>query len=403
MTPPGPVPTVRGASSDVGDEPTVAELRPTQVEVDRDAIAANVRTIRRVSGAEVCAVVKADGYGHGAVRAAEAAVAGGAAWLGVAVVEEGERLRQAGITEPILVMAEPPLVAVDRMRAARLTPVAYTPGFLRHLDRTGDGTPDEVHLKADTGMHRVGVPKQDWRDVLALVASLDGVAVTGLMTHLACADELDNPSADRQLDAFDDFLALAREHGIDPSIVHAGNTAAALCRPRARHTMVRAGIGIYGLSASPEVRADQHDLVPALRWTSRVSFAKRVQAGDEVSYGHTWAAPTDGWLATLPVGYADGVPRRTSNRVEVVLAGKRRPLVGTVCMDQILVWCGDDEVTAGDLAVLIGSHDGVTVSADAWAEAADTITYEITCGIQRRVPRVDVTGGRPTDPDRVGR
>lgn len=367
----------------------VDPLRPTIADIDVLAISQNVRTIAAAADAQVCAVVKADGYGHGAVTAAKAAVDGGATWLGVALVEEGEALREAGLTVPILVLAEPPVEAIERLDAAALTPVVYSPVFLNalagHAEARGDVI--DVHVKADTGMHRVGVPRQDWATFLDLCAALDPIRVTGLMTHLACADELANPANERQLDDFDDFLRMAAQRGIGPDLVHAANTAGALVLPRARHTMVRAGIGIYGCSPSTEVTAAGHGLVPVLTWRTEVSFAKRVQAGQPVSYGHRWSAPADGWIATLPVGYADGIPRRVGGRIEVIVGGRRKPMVGTVCMDQVLVWCGDDEIARGDAVVLLGAVGDVSVTADDWAVAAETITYEITCGIQKRVPR----------------
>lgn len=375
-----------------------APLRPTVAEVDLGAIAHNVRRIGEVAGAQVCAVVKADGYGHGAVEAARAALTGGATWLAVALVEEGEELRRAGIDAPILLLAEPPVVAARRLVAAGLTPVAYSTEFVDALAALGSpASPVEVHVKADTGMHRVGVPREAWADVLDHVADLEAVRVTGLMTHLARADEPGATTTDDQLDAFDEFLAMAADRGLRPELVHAANTAGALVWPRARHTMVRAGIGIYGLSPSAEVRAAEHGLRPALTWRTRVSFAKRVHRGDAASYGHRWSAPADGWLATLPVGYADGVPRVVGGRVDVLVGGRRKPMVGTVCMDQVVVWCGDDEVARDEEVVLLGVADGPDgrqhVSAEDWAEAAGTITYEISCGIQRRVPRIHVGVG----------
>ncbi|MFT5222660.1 MAG: alanine racemase [Glaciecola sp.] len=366
-------------------------LRPTVAEINVAAIRANVRTIAAAASAEVCAVVKADGYGHGAARSAWAAVEGGATSVAVAMVEEGEQLRWAGIVVPILVLAEPPLAAVDRMLAAKLTPVVYSPEMMAALSAAASAAkPIDIHVKADTGMHRVGVSAPDWASFLDAASQAPGLRIAGLMTHLACADELESPANVHQLDAFDDFLALAASRDIRPEQIHAANTAGALILPRSRHTMVRAGIGIYGLSASPEVTAEAHGLLPALTWSTRVSFAKQLPAGEAASYGHRWAAPVDGWLATLPVGYADGIPRRVGGRIDVIVGGTRKPIVGTVCMDQTLVWCGDDPVARGDDVVLLGAGGDVAVTADDWALAADTITYEIACGIQKRVPRTSV-------------
>ncbi|MBW3620306.1 MAG: alanine racemase [Actinobacteria bacterium] len=368
-----------------------ARLRPTHAEVDLDAIRANVHTLAAAAGdAAVCAVVKADGYGHGAVPVARAALDAGASWLAVALVEEGEELRDAGIDAPILVLTEPPPAGVDRLLAARLTPAVYTARFGRALDAAGRGRgePVAVHVKADTGMGRVGVPPDGWEGFLAEAAGWSGVRIEALWSHMARADEPDAPTTAEQQDRFDAFLALAGEHGIEPALTHTANSAATLVQPRARRDLVRVGIAMYGLSPSTEVTADGHGLVPALRFVTEVGFAKRVTAGTPASYGHTWSAPADGWLASLPVGYADGVPRLLSNRGEVLLRGLRRPIVGNVCMDQLLVWCGDDEPHVGDEVVLLGGQDGARVTADEWAAWAGTITYEIATGITRRVPRL---------------
>ncbi|MBW3659970.1 MAG: alanine racemase, partial [Actinobacteria bacterium] len=341
-------------------------------------------------GAAVCAVVKADGYGHGAVPVARAALDAGASWLAVALVEEGEELRDAGIDAPILVLTEPPSAAVPRLLAARLTPAVYTTAFGHALDAAGRerDEPVAVHVKADTGMGRVGVPPHDWDAFLAEAATWGGVRIEALWSHMARADEPAASTTDEQQDRFDAFVALAGEHGIEPRLTHTANSASTLVQPRARRDLVRVGIAMYGLSPSSEVTADGHGLTPAMRFVTEVGFAKRISAGTPVSYGHTWSAPADGWLASLPVGYADGVPRLLSNRGEVVLGGVRRPIAGNVCMDQTLVWCGDDEPHAGDEVVLLGRQGDVRVTADEWAAWAGTITYEIATSVTRRVPRI---------------
>jgi alanine racemase len=307
--------------------------------------------------------VKADGYGHGAVTVAEAALAGGASWLAVATVTEGRALREAGIEAPILLLSEPPVAAVHELLDADLTPVAYRLPFLAALDAAGHarGLPVPVHLKADTGMGRVGVPPAQWSEVLRAATVADGLRVEGLLTHLARADELDVDTTDDQLDAFDRFVGEARRLGISPRWIHAANSAGTLAQPRSRYTMVRPGIAVYGLSPSADVRAADHGLEPALRLVTEVTYAKRVTAGTPVSYGHRWYAPADGWVATLPLGYADGVPRALTNVGQVLLHGRRRPIAGTVCMDQLMVWCADDEPSVGDEVVLLGAQ-GTTSS-----------------------------------------
>lgn len=413
--------------------------RPTRVEVDLDAIAHNVRVLQRhAGGAEICAVVKADGYGHGAVPVARAAVAGGASWLAVALVEEGLQLRDAGIEAPVLLLSEPPITAVADLLAAELTPTVYRETFIAVLDAHGQtrGRPVPVHVKVDTGMGRVGVPPEELEARLHQLATADGIEVEGLATHLARADEADVATTRQQLAAFERARRLAARVGIRPRLVHTANTAGVLLHPDSHHTLVRPGIGLYGLSPSAEVDAADHGLVPALRLVSEVTYVKRVAAGTPLSYGHRWRAPEAGVVATVPIGYADGVPRRLTNRAQVLLAGRRRPMVGTVTMDQLLVWCGDDEVAVGDEVVLLGragpasserpvggaasraapagdadgpqapgeapptegtegrADDPLEIRAEDWAAAADTITYEIATSLSARLPRLHLGDGQ---------
>jgi len=412
-----------------------AGLRPTRIEVDLDAIRHNVARLAVLAGgAEVCAVVKADAYGHGADAVARAAVEAGATWLAVALAEEGLQLRDAGIDARILVLSEPPVAAIADLLAADLTPTVYREPFIAVLDAQGQGRgrPVPVHLKVDTGMGRVGVPPDHWQARFEQVATAPGVELEGLCTHLARADEPLVDTTAQQLATFDRAIAQAARVGLRASLTHAANTAGVLLHPGSHHALVRPGIGVYGLSPSSEVDAAEHGLCPALRLVSEVSFAKRVTAKTPVSYGHRWRAPEDGWVATVPIGYADGVPRRLTNRIQVLLAGRRRPVVGTITMDQLMVWCGDEEPVVGDEVVLLGAASRVpaagpqpdagpwpgtdpgrepgpgsdpgseTASADGppprspplqvrveeWAEAADTVTYEIVSSLTTRLPRI---------------
>lgn len=364
-------------------------LRPTRIEVDLTAIRHNIARFRSIAGTQVCAVVKADGYGHGAVPVARAALAGGANWLAVALVEEGLELRQAGIDAPILLLSEPPVAAIPFLLEADLTPTVYRAPFIATLDAAGHarGEPVDVHLKADTGMARVGVPESDWAERLEQVAVATGIRVTGVQTHLARADEPDATTTEQQMTALDRFLDQAAKLGIRPDHVHASNSAGALLHERARRTLIRPGIAIYGLSPGPEVDAADFDLRPALRLVSEVGFAKRIVAGTPVSYGYHWRAPRDGWLATVPIGYADGVPRAVSNRAEVLVGGRRRAIVGRVCMDQTMVWCDQDVPEVGEPVVLLGAQGEERIRVEEWADAADTITYEIVTQLTARVPR----------------
>jgi alanine racemase len=375
------------------DGPRVAStFRPTRIEVVPEAVRRNVARLREAAGgAEVCAVVKADGYGHGAVTVARAALAGGATWLAVATVSEGLALRAAGVDAAILLLSEPPIAAIPELVAGDLTPVAYRLPFLAALDAAGHrrGAPVPVHLKADTGMGRVGAPPADWSALLEQATTSDGLLVEGLLTHLARADE-DVDVTDRQLDAFDRFVAQAARLGIAPRWLHAANSAGTLVQPRSRYGLVRPGIAIYGLSPDVAVNAADHGLEPALRLVTEVSFAKHVTRGTPVSYGHRWFAPADGWVATLPLGYADGVPRALTNVGQVLLRGRRRPIAGTVCMDQLMVWCADEQPHVGDEVVLLGEQDGDRLRVEEWAALANTITYEIVTQLTARLPRVVV-------------
>lgn len=385
-------------------------FRPTQALIDRGAIVRNTRRLRDAAGdgAELCAVVKADGYGHGIVTAARATLEGGATWLAVALVEEGVVLREAGIDAPVLVLSEPPPSAAVAMVAHDLTPTVYRPEFLRALEGAvaAAGAAVRVHVKLDTGMTRVGVAASDRDDVLALLAASDRLDVEGVQTHLARADEPDVPTTAEQLTRFADGLRAVTGAGLTPRLVHVANTAGTLLHaPAWRRVLaqdapgavplVRAGIGLYGLDAGPQVSAAAHGLEPALRLVSAVSHVRTVTAGTPVSYGHRWAAPADGWLATVPIGYADGVPRGLTGRLDVLHHGTRRPVVGTITMDQVLVWCGDDVPEVGDEVVLIGAADpsapeGPSIGMEEWANGLGTITYEIATGISARVPRTEV-------------
>ncbi len=368
--------------------PTSA-VRPTRLEVDLDAVTHNVGVLARAAGdAAVCAVVKADGYGHGAPAVARAALGAGASMLAVALVEEAEELRAAGIDAPILLLSEPPVDGVDRVLAAGVTPSVYTRAFGEALDMRArvEGAPVRIHLCFDTGMGRVGAPPDGWDDLIAAASSWK-VDLEGVWTHLARADEPDVTTTAEQLARFADLLGRIGDRGLAPRIIHAANSAGTLLHPGAAFDLVRCGIAVYGLSPAPDVRARDHGLRQALRLVSAVSYAKRVPAGTPVSYGHSWSAPADGWVATVPIGYADGVPRALTNRVEVLHGGVRRPMVGNVTMDQVMVWCGDVEPVIGDEVVLLGGQGDEHVDVDEWAEAVGTISYEISCGISARVPR----------------
>jgi alanine racemase len=371
--------------------------RPTWAQIDLAAIAANVTALKAQADApRLMAVVKADGYGHGAVPAAQAALAGGADWLAVALVEEGEELRHAGVTAPILVMTEPPVDAVPGMIAARLTPTVYTPTFLNAVDAAGrdEGESVAVHLKLDTGMRRVGVPQADWEDAFALVRQAQGVRLESIWSHFAVADEPHHSFITHQAQEFARALALARTSGLDWDFAHLCNSAGTLHLHEHHYDMVRPGLAVYGLEPAPGLAGDTL-LRPAMSWWSRLSLVKRLAAGESVSYGLRWTAQRDTTLGTVPAGYADGVTRLLSNRGEVVIREQRLPIAGTVCMDQFVVDGGDLPLSVGDDVCLLGRQGDAAVTADDWATWLDTINYEIVCGVGKRVPRVYVGSPAP--------
>ncbi len=366
--------------------------RPVWAEIDLDAVRANVRTLADLARpAALMAVVKADGYGHGAVPVARAALDAGASWLGVALVEEGAELRAAGIDAPVLVLSEPPPDAAPAVVALGLTPVVYTPAGIEALAKAvadSGAQPLPVHLKVDTGMHRVGCTVDE---ALALAESISARAelrLEGVLTHLAVADEPDNPYTGEQLDRFDGALDALRAAGVRFDLVHAANSAGLLAfGDRARFDLVRSGIAVYGVPPAPAL-ADRVVLRPAMALKARVSHVKRLPAGARLSYGLRYSMPRDGTVATVPVGYADGVPRALSSTGgEVLVAGARRPIAGTVTMDQLMIDVGDAPVEVGDEVALLGRDGDAEITADDWAGRLGTVGYEIVCGIGGRVPR----------------
>jgi len=366
--------------------------RATWAEIDLAAIRANTAWLKAQSAAPaLLAAVKADGYGHGMVDAAHAALAGGADWLGVALVEEGIALRAAGIDTPVLLLTEPPAAAVPALLDARLTPAVYTPAFTAAVDaearRRGERV--AVHLKLDTGMRRVGVPPADWEDALRRVRDARGLVLDGLWSHLAVADQPGSPFTAAQAAAFRRGLALAASLGLRPRLAHLCNSAGTLTLHGEHHDMVRPGIALYGLDPGGGLTGGT-PLRPALRLYSRLSMVKRLAAGEAVSYGLRWTSPVGTTLGTVPAGYADGVSRRLTNRGMVLVRGRERPIVGTVCMDQFLVDLGGDDATVGDEVVLIGEQSGRRVSVEDWAQRLGTISYEVATSIGARVPRVPV-------------
>ena len=370
-------------------------FRPAWVAVDLGAVDANVRGLVALAApAHVLATVKADAYGHGAVPVARTALAAGATWLGVAFVEEGIELRDAGIDAPVLLLSEPPAAAAPTVVARALTPIVYTEAGIDALAAAAEaaGTVLPVHLKVDTGMHRVGCRTVDAVALAERVAGHAALTLEGLATHLAAADEADRAYTEAQLDAFDAVLDAVTAAVGRPPIVHAANSAGALAYPRARFDLVRVGITLYGIDPSAEVGGEV-PLTPALSLHARISYVKDLPAGARVSYGLRYELARPSRIATVPVGYADGVPRGLGAAgAEVLVGGRRCPIAGTVTMDQILVDVGEADVQIGDDVVLLGRQGTECITADEWAERLGTIPYEVVTRLGGRLPRRHVTG-----------
>lgn len=363
-------------------------MRPSHVEVDLSAIRHNARVITEaVAPAMLCAVVKADGYGHGDVPTAEMALEGGAQWLAVALVEEGIRLRDAGIDVPILLLSEPTKEEAPLAVEWNLVPTVYRRSFAELLATEVDaGTELPVHLKVDTGMHRVGASPDAGFDLAVMLHEHPRLELQGVWTHFSVADE-DPDFTREQIRRFEEFVARLADVGIEPPLLHVANTAGGLMFAEARYSMVRVGLGLYGLRPAPDT-APELDLRPAMRVISAVSLVRDLPEGARPSYGRRRPLPAAGRVATVPIGYADGVYRRLSSvGGEVLIRGKRYPYAGTVTMDQVLVDVGPDEVEVGDEVVVMGTQGLGSVSAEDWAEWMGTINYEVVCNFGPRLPR----------------
>lgn len=364
----------------------MTQFRPTKAVVDLSAIRSNVEELKRVSGTEVACVVKANGYGHGAVEVSRACLEAGATRLCVALVEEGVQLREAQIEAPIVVLIEAPedaseaiiehglTASVSRIEAAESLATAA-----KKLDRIAT-----VHLCVDTGMHREGVDLAKAPELAQQIGELESLHLEGIWSHFAVADEPRNPIIEAQIDR---FTALQQDTQTD--LQHLANSAGSLVVDSSRLSFVRAGISTYGLYPAAEL-SSVANLTPAMSLVSAVGLTRRIERAERVSYGLTWQAKRDTNIATVQIGYADGYPRVLSNNADVLIGGKRRPVIGRVTMDTIIVDLGDDQTHVGEEAVLIGSQGEESITAEELAARALTINYEIVCGVSQRVPRVYV-------------
>ncbi len=365
-------------------------MRPTVATVYLDRLYDNVKWIESKLNPQVSfmAVVKADGYGHGAEPIARTAIAAGAKYLGVALVEEGMYLRGQGIRVPILVLGQVPLYQIEEAVRSDLEIVVFDPATFDQAVLVGQktGKPVKIHIKIDTGMGRIGMSPDGFDDEWIERLRHPGVIFQGLMTHFANADAGTAQETMRQTSRFLDVVEKCRKNGITPTWIHAANSAAALRFPGTHFNLVRVGIAMYGLAAYNDMPAA---LRPVLDLTSEVVFVKEVEKGFPVGYGGTYVTPTPMKIATVPIGYADGYRRGLSNRSHVLIRGRACPVLGRISMDQLNVGVGiEDEVQVGDKVVLIGNQEGQSISADQLAELLDTIGYEIVTGLSARIPRI---------------
>ena len=369
----------------------MSEHKRAEVVVDLDTIAANTAVLRERVGRPLMAVVKADGYGHGLVPAARAALAGGADALGVTVLEEALALRAAGVTAPLLSWQHAPGADYAAGLAADVELSVNAEWALAEVVAAAraTGTTARVQLFVDTGLSREGATPADWPGLLtaAAKAQADGeIAVVGLWSHLAYADAPTHPTIAAQVGVFEEATALARDAGLTDARRHLANSAATIALPHTWYDLVRPGVAVYGLDPLGGDPAE-YGLRPAMTVRARVALTKRVPAGTGVSYGHTHHTAAAANLALVPVGYADGVPRAAGNRAPVLAAGRRRTVAGRVCMDQFVLDLGDDVLAAGDEVVLWGPGDDGEPTAQDWADALDTIHYELVTRVGGRFTR----------------
>lgn len=368
------------------------EIRPTYAEIDLDAYYNNMRNIKKsVGDAEVCAVVKANAYGHGSIELAPVALEAGATRLAVAFLDEALELRNAGITAPILILGYTPADQIRRAAENDITLTVFDYGTVSALNEIASSMNKKakVHVKLDTGMGRLGYTDRDTaiRDIERM-SLLKNIEVEGLFTHFAVADSKDKSYTKLQFEKYMDVVDGLKKIGIEIPVKHVSNSAAILDLPEMRLDMVRAGIMTYGYYPSDEVRHTV-DIKPVMSLKSTVAYVKTLPAGSSISYGRTFSTKRESVIATVPVGYADGFVRLRSGKAKVIIKGETADVVGRICMDQCMVDVTDiDGVKVGDEVILMGSAGDNKIDADDIAKDIGTISYEILCGISRRVPRI---------------
>ncbi|MBQ3504232.1 MAG: alanine racemase [Oscillospiraceae bacterium] len=368
----------------------------TRVKIDLDAIAANFDAVREKAGVPVMAVVKADAYGHGAIQVARL-LQDKCAFFGVSSILEAMELRKAGLHTPILILGHTPANAFPTAIREGIRPTIFHYGDAQALSRAAQetGLSAPFHFAVDTGMSRLGFQvTEEAADTCARIAALPGLVPEGVFSHFATADCADLTKAWQQADLFDRFCQMLASRGVHIPIRHLDNSAGLMNFPN-HYEMVRSGIVTYGMYPSSEVESKQLKLEPALQFLSKVTHVKLLPPGREISYGGTYVTTRDTRVATVPVGYADGYRRSLSGKFYVLIRGKRAPILGRICMDQLMVdVTGIPETAVGDRVTLVGKDGDECITMEQIAEAADSFNYEFVCGISRRVPRIYVSGGK---------
>ena len=368
----------------------------TRVKIDLDAIERNFEAVREKAGVAVMAVIKADAYGHGAIQVARL-LQDKCAFFGVSSMLEAMELRQAGFTTPILILGHTPVSAFPTAIREGIRPTIfhYEDAEALSLAALEVGRTAPFHFAVDTGMSRIGFQATEGSaDICAKIASLPGLKAEGLFSHFATADCADLSRAKKQAELFAAFDAMLKDRGVNIPIRHLDNSAG-LMNFDCRYEMVRSGIVTYGMYPSTEVSRELLKLEPALQWVSRVTHVKTLEPGREISYGGTFVTTRNTVVATIPVGYADGYRRNLSGRFHVLIRGQKAPILGRICMDQMMVDVTDiPGVELNDRVVLVGSYGEETITMEEISAAADSFNYEFVCGISRRVPRIYVQGGR---------
>ena len=368
----------------------------TRVEIDLDAIEQNFEAVRQKAGVRVMAVIKADAYGHGAIQVARL-LQGRCAFFGVSSMLEAMELRQAGLTTPILILGHTPVHAFPTAIREGIRPTIYRMEDAMALSKAAvdANTVAPFHLAVDTGMSRLGFQaNEESADLCARIARLPGLQAEGLFSHFATADCTDLHRAKAQAALFQEFDAMLKARGIQIPIRHLDNSAG-LMNFDCHYEMVRSGIVTYGMYPSQEVSPELLELKPALKWLSRVTHVKTLPAGREISYGGTYVTTADTVVATIPVGYADGYRRSLSGKFHVLIRGQKAPILGRICMDQLMVdVTGIPGVEVNDRVVLVGRYGEETITMEQIAAVADSFNYEFVCGISRRVPRIYTSNGK---------